>query len=302
MRVPGKSVKTAISSEELVAMIERLRVTLDIGSEAWSDILRVTPKEYGRIKAGLKPLSATSLVYIIDKFNLSAEALFAGKIDYSAAAAHYHGNIEHIPERFMVAATSRRRTALNILDYVEKNAGWQTALLAKRHFQINDAALVNKDGYINIIFMTELLDYFRSKGLNANQLMATGSYNTLMNRETPLGAELSALGTPSAVYETMLVDRISYLEKNCDYKILRLNKNSCVLQVKSKRDVADALGLREIGSENAYLYKAGVFSATPSYLGLPFADVKETSCVHKGGSSCRFEVDYSRASYISHAH
>lgn len=112
-----------------------------------------------------------------------------------------------------------------------------------------------------------------------------------------LGEALRPMKTPAKVYEHMTVDLISFFERNCTYTLTDLDENSCILESRSNRDVAEALRVRHLGSIDGCLQKAGVLSSAPGYIGLPYAHVNESSCVHRGDDVCRFEVNFEKANW-----
>lgn len=302
MRVPSRSADLAKQSRFLFNAMERLRCTLDHDHREWAALLRLSYKEYERIWSQRKPLPATALVHVAERLHLSIDQLTRGDIDYNAVAAHYSGDFKHIPEKYLVAATSRKSTALCIIDFTTKTSGWMTGLEALRWLQIHPAALHDETTNVNIRFMTELFGFLRKKRLTDEHIRLIGSDTGVRSQNSALGKRLACAKSPSEVYESMIVELIAFWERNCDYQLIKLTRSNCLIKSSTNQEVAEKLRVRHVGSSNVCLFRMGLLSSAPGYIGLPFANVEEKACVHRGDPACLFEVDFRKAAHVAAMH
>lgn len=297
MRVSDHSISVEKMAADLNSMQERLRATLGIEHSAWASVLRLTTKEYAKVLSGKKPLTVLSLFAISERFSLSIELMMQNRLDYAAVVEHQAGNLAYLPERYTVAAFSKRRTAVNFLGYIENTYGWRLRSEALRHFQMTEASFSDPDATINVQFLTDLMGFLRKRGLSDKDFFEIGAHSLVTNRKSLLGEALCKKKSPSQVYETMTVELISFFERNCSYRLARLTEDSCVLESHSNSDVASALRVKHLGSVDGCLQRAGILASAPGYIGLPRARVFELTCVHRGDSKCRFKVDFGQAAW-----
>src|SRR6185436_6478645 len=113
-----------------------------------------------------------------------------------------------------------------------------------------------------------------------SEVFAVGQSSYEAFRYSPLGVKLMTSDSILRAYEKLFYELLGYLENNCTYSLLRVGSDSLMIRVTSLADVAEALKVKHLGSENLCAYKAGVFATVPQYLGLPSAQVTEQRCAH----------------------
>lgn len=289
----------------LVRTIERMRMELGLSHAAWSDYLQLTEKDYAKLRNGIKPLSAVSLYHLTERLSLSPAALESGKIDYVALVQAHFGNRSYINPDYQIAASSRKFTVVNTLDFVQKFRGSHLRIAANRHFQIHEDFWSDwqnpASDRINIRFLGELWKFLRTRGLSDEDFRAIGFHSVVTHRNTHIGKSLSSFKRPQVVYEFLVGDFMDNIERNHRYRITRLTDTTCVIESRSNTDTAEALRIRETGSLEGCQFKIGLIGSMPTFVGQPAAAVHETHCVHRGDSYCRFFCDFSAAK-VSHGH
>jgi predicted hydrocarbon binding protein len=218
-------------------------------------------------------------------------------IDFGLLASRVRGDAGQFPERYVAGAFSRKRTSINILAYLEDFHSWEMRDQILRQFQMSEAALRDPNEWINVRFLSDLCEYLSKHGFSESALVAMGSYSLITNFDSNLGIEFRKLQSPSEVIENCFGPLVTLYDRNIDYKIAELHEECAVIEARSNRDVLDALKIREIGNTPYCQVKSGVFSSLVGYLGLPFARVEETSCVHRGDEYCRYEIIYEHAAW-----
>ena len=298
-----KSSKITVSSS-----LERLRVTLDLSHEKWAEMLGVTKKDYDQICSSKKEPSALTIMNLAEKLGLNFESIIQNKIDYAAVAARMSGNQNYIPEHFMVGALSKRRTSINVLDYVEDFHGWRTKLRLLREFNMSEAAFSNPDELISIQFLMNICEHLIQNGHSPNELYAMGSYSVITNQNSPIGQKLRSIVDLAEIYEVTFTDLSpNYYDRNFNYRLLNLDwtNGRCSVEAAPSEEGKDALKTHRVGSKYLCMLRAGTFSSLVGYQYLPFSVVDEVSCIHRGDSACIYEIGFERALHLKsqgHSH
>lgn len=291
-------IRTQVSERDLalVRVLERIQLELGLDYLAWSEYMHLTPKDCKRVMDGHTPLSAMSLYHLSERLSLDPQVFETGKIDYVALIQAFSGNRSYINPIHQIAASSRKFTAVNTLNFVEKFRGSRIRVAANRHFQIHEDFWSDwqdsNSERINIRMLSELWAFLRMRGFKEEDFRAIGFHSFFTYKNTHIGKALSSFHHPRSSYECLFGSLIENFEENHIYKIIRLTDETCIVESRSNPDVANALSIRETGSVEGCQFKAGVFSSLPVYVDSPPASVHETHCVHRGDSMCRFFCDF----------
>jgi hypothetical protein len=289
--------KTSIAHYNL----EKMRLELGFTQSEWARRLGITGNEYGEVlfhhnidKTFNAVVSASSI------YNLTPEQFYAKQgIDIRTVLARTSGDHMYVPEKYTVGAFSKRRSANAMLDFAARIKGEHLKVYTLRELQLSKQALDLLDAPINIDCMVDILNSLVRNGLPREEVPLMGVESVQLFRKSALGQELKALKHPREVFEHMIVDLAHYYEKNSVYYLHSLTDESCVIESMHSEHVCDLLKRKTIGSPEVCLMRKGIFQATPLYIGLPFATVVETKCIHVGDPLCRFEVDFSHAAHVA---
>ncbi len=281
-------------NRQLVVMFEKLRLALEYGPDQWREILELTKKEYEKVQGRRQDVPLHSLVTVAERLNLNLESFQSGRIDFPTVAAHHSGNLSYIPEKYLIAAKSRKRTIVNALNYVDTFIGWERRLFVMRDVQIHEPALVNLNENVNLNLARDVYGSLEKAGFGKDVFFSIGAYSVITNHGSALQKELSLLDTVLDIYEQTFEKHITFFEENCKYRIFEANSSVCVVDCYPNPDVSEALRVTKLGSKNICHGKRGIMASTPQYAGLGYAEVEETKCIHDGNPYCRFVIDYSR--------
>jgi predicted hydrocarbon binding protein/predicted transcriptional regulator len=283
---------------QIFRTLEKLRITVGYSHADWADALGLSKPQYASSYLSQKSVHLNNIQNLEPVINASVETIVSGQIDWNAVEAHKSGNHSYLPERYMTAAFSRKRTAVTMLNFSDRILGPHFTATLLRNLQIHRSALANPDEFVNVQLGNDILTYIKSYNVGAGFIVGIGKNSTRTNRSSLLGKELSKEKSITRIYERMITELIHLYEKNCSYRLLSLDDNSCVIESKDNPDVAEALKVHHIGSAEICLYKQGILTAMPEYIECPSAVVQETHCVHHGDSSCRFAVDFSKSQHL----
>jgi hypothetical protein len=274
--------------------LERTRVSLGAEIKTWAHVLGISEKDYQQVRLGRRAISIAALESMATFLNVSLESFGKNDIDTRALVARFRGDETYLREKYAVGAMSSRWSSINVMDYVDSYFGWELRARALKHLQVSEGVFARPDEKINLRFLVDLLAYLQRSGASESHLFAMGANSVVTYLNAPLGKELQKSRGVHEALEAMNANIGKYLEKNFQYALDHLGEDTCVFAAKPNPDLCDALKQRHPGSPGLCLTKAGVLAAIPAYLGLPFAEVVETTCIHRGDDACRFEADLER--------
>jgi hypothetical protein len=274
-------------------LVERIRVTLGNNEKVWSEILNISEQDYADFRSGRKQVSILSLSQLAQHLELTLESLMSGNIDFKILVARQKGDVIQLPDRYRVAARSRKRASVNLLNATEEFFGWQARVFSLRHLQVTEAAFLDLDEAINVRFNTDLCDYLHRNYGGTHHFYDMGAYSVITNYNTPVGKLMAQNTRLEDLYQFFVEEMlVNHWERNFKYELTRLTPTSCRIESYPNQDVAHEMGVRNPGSPFLCQTKVGVTACVPGYLSLPFANVRETACVHRGDPRCVLEVDY----------
>lgn len=266
----------------------RLRASSILSDEFWAPLL-------GADASPIVQVAEKDVLRAAEELSLDPIDLVRGEIDYRALSAHQHGNIGRLPERY-ARGLSRIRTSAHLFDRIESLFGWRARSAILRRRQVTEAALGDLEREISIRFLTDVLEEIRALGLTDAQFYRLGEQSLVRNYHSPLGNLFRATRNVRELYEKCFLELIQkYYDKNTNYRLASLTDRRAVIEARPNPEVSENLGDKLPGSRLVCLNKAGGFASLSGYRRLPFADVRETACIHRGDPICRFEIDFESA-------
>jgi hypothetical protein len=249
--------------------------------------------ELERVNALECDVSELTLERVARFFELEPTSFLDEKINFREISIR-HSAQKDLPDRYMVAAFGRRRATITSLDYIERKSGWRVRRDVFRHFGVNELMFSNPMAPISISFISQLSEHMsRSYAYGNHELYEMGTNLYMGSRSALIESVFSSCRNPAEIYARFFGDMMKFYEFNCYYDILKMSEDHCIFEVRSRPEVAAALGVRHLGNRKLCSLKSGIASSMTAYLGMPFAQIRELSCVHAGDSSCRFELRYS---------
>jgi len=277
----------------------QIRSCLNIDHKQFAEALSLSFNQYQKIGSLKQMPSAHSIINLADFLDLSYEKIMTGSIDFKALSRRYSGDSKAIPEKYMKAPRSKKRTSINVLDYLEQTYGWQTRQNALRHFQLSEEAIENPEEWINVLFLMDLCNYLAQLGFSDKELFHMGGFSVMSNFDSELGQKYQRLESVKEIIQTCFEEFAPiYYDKNVDYKIVKMTKNQAIIKAISNKEAKESLDLKEIGNTNYCKTKTGAFASFPAYIGLPYAHTSEVSCIHRGDSSCQYLIDFEYSNFI----
>jgi transcriptional regulator with XRE-family HTH domain len=273
--------------------IDQLRTELRLPHARIADLLGLTPSEYWLLRRRNKEPSVSSSMELSKRLNIGFESLILNQFDLQAVVRHFHGDLSHLPEKYAVGALSKRRTIIHLLNYIESYFGRASRAMILQEFQVTEAIFNDPDAPINLRFAVDLGSYILGYQKNPQTLIEMGKHSVFTTRHSPISTLLQEERTPLRVMEKMVTDITPRLiEANYQWEIISAEPTCLTLAGRPSQDLRSYLEPHYINSFVACMFRQGVMSAVPAYVGFPLANVKKTACVSQGDPQCRFEVHF----------
>ncbi len=292
MYILNRDLSNSQLSEKYKDFVRKVQFLLNENDEDMSAHFGFTTKDFNKIMSCGKSFSLFNYQKFLDAMNVDLESVLNDAVDYNTILQQLRADRFYFPEIYTRAANGKKRTVINILDYIEKSMGTTYKTLLLRKFQLRPYHLSNPDELINNNFIVDLLHILKTSGFSDEQILKTGEQSYDSNKNTDLGRTFAKYKSPSELMPGIFEEHIDYYDRNFSYKIKKLNNDYCLLDVTQNNDVADSLGKEKIGSSLLSLYKTGVMSSFPKYIGLPNAEVKLLQCAHQNAPTCRYEMKF----------
>jgi hypothetical protein len=282
---------------DLKNTMERVRFILSECAEPWFEILETTPKRYFGFILESEILPEKALENLARYVGVDICDLLLGNLDFQLLAIKFSKKTA-LPGQYAYAAFGRRRTSSTSIDFLEAKQGWRFRGQLLHYFGISEAVLADPFGKISMKFITDLCGVLSQHGFMDSDFFSMGAYSYVGNKNSLLGRLYSQCRHPLELYHLIFGQHMAFYEQNCRYDINRLTPSECWIDVRSIKEVADALGVKHLGNRQVCQLKAGFMACAPLYMGLPVATVVQTSCVHDGDSFCRFKINFETATKI----
>lgn len=264
------------------------------GDREWRDLLELSKPELEAIRALERSVPDRALEHVAKRFHVNTQDLMAGNLDFRDIAIRESQPLgTSMPELYMVAAFGRRRGTITALDFLEWQSGWRMRRQLLKQFEVTEAMLSNPMDPISMRFMTDVCHTLRRKhDYTAFDFFNMGMNSYAGNQGTLIAQVFENCDSPAEVYERFLGDMMKFFELNCQYTIVQLTPDRCIVDVHSRRDVAEALRVKHLGNRELCVLKAGMLACMTGFIGRDFARVLEPLCAHRGDPCCRYEVEY----------
>lgn len=279
----------------LVNTVERLRSVSHLNDNDWFDLLQLSWKKYQQFKVGLLNLPDHSLSNLTDFFGISADSFLNDNLDFKNIAIRMDTTKRPaVDDYYMVAPSSRRRTTINSINFLEHSYGWRLRHDVLKNFNVKEEALLDPFAQISMRLITDICAYLKKRNFSSQDFYAMGAFAMAANRNSLLGKTLLQMDSIQEIYHYLFNEMIFLFEANSSYSYQRTSPTEGVLTMKSIGDIANELGVVYLGNDAICELKRGFCASVPAYHGLNFAKVIHTECEHRGYKACKFHVDLSR--------
>lgn len=280
--------------KEAIIAIKKIQHLFNFSDKEMATLFEISEKKYQNFHNRTSLLSLGSIKYFSHYLELDHNELLEGHIDYYQLANRWvKNNTTSIPKRYQVSPGSKIRTIQKILEPLAKDFGehWRQKVLW--HFQLHEDVLSNENQFINVLLVQDIFNYLkRELKLTEEHFRYFGMISHTVEKENSLTENVKNLKTSKQLYEKIFADLTPYYEKNFNYKIHKLTKDSMTLECSEKEEMKESLKVTSISHLDSNAYREGVIKSMPSLIGLPISKIVKTKCVHQGDTATLYQVHY----------
>lgn len=279
------------TSLQIWSRIETIRIALDLSYADLAESLQLTESELLKLRADKREPTVKSVMAFCDALNIGFSTFMTGDIDIVALVKQFQGEPRYIPEKYTVKANSKKRTVINLLNFIEENFGWERKVRMLRYFQMNEAMFEDPDGDINLRLAVDLSDYLRKIVTTDSVFLEMGKNAVATYKNTEIGRALEKARRPIELFE-MMFDGLSekFVEKNFSWSIVKKGSSGIVIEGVPNDDIFSSLGENYLRSKSGSLIRQGFISSIPEYLGYSDAPISTLKCVSHGDDKTQYLV------------
>ncbi|OVE75922.1 hypothetical protein BVX97_03010 [bacterium E08(2017)] len=172
--------------------------------------------------------------------------------------------------------------AAPVVRYMQNTLGEERARSIVTSTSMNWDYLTNPNNWISFDYFCRLLKSMVAETGDPMSPFIASKTCTDPKAYKAIGLVITKLGTPATLYR--LVTQFNYLwDKVCKWRMLEHKQNSCKVEVIYKNHKQDL---------NNCLVIQGCLAASPTFFGLPPAEVSHTECATEAGSSCIYDITW----------
>lgn len=274
--------------------LELIRSLLELEVKDFADILRVTEKEYVRLRRSKHSLSVDSALAIAERLNVGFDSIIMGNIDYQAMKSQFCGDRKCIPGRYSSGAMSKVRSAGTFLKYIETTYGSAKRSLILRKHQFTEEALSDLDSFVSVRFASDLCRYVYKFSQSTNEIMNMGSYSAVTYSNTAFGKEIRAISDVREAYSYVIGDVVEkYIERNFSWKVEDLTREGCRVVGTPNLSPSDCFTTHD---PLMCLLRLGFVSSISAFMGMALSKTVKTKCIWSGDPYCEMQVNFAEKS------
>lgn len=279
------------TSLQIWSRIETVRIALDLSIADLAELLHMSESELLKLRADKREPTVSSVMAFCDALNIGFSTFMTGDIDTVALVKQFQGEIRFMPEKYTVKANSKKRTVINLLNFIEENFGWERKTRMLRYFQMNEAMFEDPDGDINLRLAVDLSDYLKKIVTSDSVFLDMGKNAVATYKNTEIGKTLENARRPMELFE-MMFDGLSekFVEKNFSWSIVKKGSTGLVIEGLPNPDIFDSLGENYLRTKSGSLIRQGFISSIPEYLGYNDAPISTLKCVSQGDEKTQYLV------------
>ena len=282
--------KTNRSATNMWENLELIRSVLELEEREFAEILKVSDKEYSRLKKQKHSLSVDSALAVAERLNVGFDSIITGSIDFRAMKAQFQGDTAFVPERYSRGAKSKVRSAGTFLKYIETTYGSVKKDLVLRKHQFKEEALSDLDAFVSVRFASDLCKYVYKFSGSLEEVMNMGRYSAVTYANTAFGRDIRSTHDPRAAYAYVFGEVVEkYIEQNFWWRVEEVTREGC--RVIGTPNISPEECFKTHDPLMCYL-RAGFISSVSAFLGMPISHIVKTKCIWNGDPHCEVRVTF----------
>lgn len=270
--------------------LQKIKERLLFSDSQFADFLDLPFHIYLKTKERRDTFSLFHMSEVADKLKIHLEDFIDPNFEFNGRL--FIGS-QSLPDRYCHATFSTMRPVMNILSYIEKYRGFEAKRQLLCKFQIQESQLCNPDIRTNILLITDLLDYLnRIYDLAADEFIAMGQMMPDLDANQILKDKVIDVKSVEEVYEQVILNYAHCFDRNCTYKINKLNESELIVDIIPNGEVLEALKATPnvFGSELLCLTRMGVFSSIPRLKYRANGIATKLESTFSGGTRNRYRI------------
>lgn len=280
-------------SNNILNFIRNSQIITNKTNREFSSYFDMSEKTFSEIISGKRDISARNLIFGSETLDTSIESIINNKVDYLEIEKLFLGIFDELPERYANGAYGKKRSCINILNYIEMNHGIAIKALILRKFNLHLQDFSDPDEVINNHFIVDLVGYLYSNGFNDQDLIGMGEISYICNKDGMIGDTLKDYDNSEDLIEYFFENAVRDFDINYKYEILDLKNNSYTVGLTQIPEVLESMKVKKLGSLEVSLMKSGVIKSLPRYAGKPDFRVTLEKSIHRGDNYCAYKIDFS---------
>ncbi|QDP68087.1 MAG: hypothetical protein Unbinned5081contig1003_19 [Prokaryotic dsDNA virus sp.] len=274
--------------------LNKLAESLGVNDCDLAEIAEIKLSSFRWSKSRNKSMDALGLMKIAENYDLNfIDFFFEGRIDFNCLKKSICLGQHSFQEKYNKYKTSKMTTLDNFLNSL-KFTNFGLYERTRRRFQLpkNKTYEPNEDVSYNLI--SDVVEFVsKSKLIGKNELYRFGLESFLISESNQLVKTISTQPSIIRAYESLLLDNLSKLEKNCDYAIEKLTSRKCVISCKPKIERLQQEGKKKyLGNKYLNHYRTGILSSIPKLWGYTKVKGKLVQSGFDGDNTSRYEILY----------
>ena len=294
----------ASPDREIIQFLNRSRIILNLDDKHLGELLKVNTCDVRHVLTGQRKVTVHNLLHALNHFHVSLEAILENRVDYKTLEAQFKqkgsSDQDGLNEFYTENGHNKKRSVINILNYIEANESIEDKFLILRDFQMKLSDFDNPDEIINNRFIVELLDRLFKRGYSLKEIMAMGEFSYECNKDGVLAESLGRLSSSRELLEYFFDVAVKKYDTNYKYCITKLTDEYCEVDLYQNTDVLDAMKTEKLGSPLVSLMKSGVIKTLPKFIGMDDFDVKIGKSIHAGDDHCSYVIHYKNDKKLVH--
>jgi len=274
--------------------IQGIKEAIGTSDTKFIDILQITSRQWKRIQNGAEDYSIQNIVNLCDAIGLNINLISKGKIDYVTIAEQFNNNLYILPARYEVAQEklSKMRSVHTIFHALVLMNGYDYAKRIFSRFQVSPYAISKPNDVVSLRLITDILSELRKEKFSNDHIMKIGTMANAINGSDILGKKFSHCTSPKDVYRAMHEEFMVYFDKNWKYKLLKLSKYKCVVEIKTKPKTSEIFKRKIVGSREGCLCRQGIYASILALREAKLAKIKETECMYVNSKRCVYHLSW----------
>lgn len=255
-----------------------------------AEILNVPTLEFKSKKSALSDLTSFEVLKIAEAFELDIWHLINNDFDHQIVKDRFDGKRNTLSSRYTENPFSKKRTQVNILNYLEENY-FSLADSCYKRFQLNEECFENQDDVISIKFLEDLCDYLQSKKFSYEEFYKMGTNSYEVNKNSPMADVLKKCRSIPELYQFIAEGMSESYDLNFKYQIDSISSGVVkVTEIPSEKSLEANKG--KVGNYTSTVIKSGVIASLPKFINKEEADISITKSAYHDSKYTQFTIEY----------